>query len=247
MSVDSTYKLLEYINKVAREPIVLDGKPFGVLPPTSIRLNESFFVKDDCKMCGKCCPWETNAWTQEGMNRILKANPEDFLVWGLSFEVVGELETLIREEHHTINGKDVVFYCVPKPKLKEALHVGWPDRDIQPRCRWLFEKDGTYRCQIHPVRSITCGMPHCRFYYSQSTRTTSIGLSQFGRNWKLRCPVEFGIEIDEESIKYRMMWLRRLNAAAQDLGIRTWIPEIEEYMDSRKLKPVVLDNKKKLF
>ena len=50
MSVDSTYKLLEYINKVAREPIVLDGKPFGVLPPTSIRLNESFFVKDDCKM-----------------------------------------------------------------------------------------------------------------------------------------------------------------------------------------------------
>ena len=109
MSVDSTYKLLEYINKVAREPIVLDGKPFGVLPPTSIRLNESFFVKDDCKMCGKCCPWETNAWTQEGMNRILKANPEDFLVWGLSFEVVGELETLIQEEHNTINGKDVVF------------------------------------------------------------------------------------------------------------------------------------------
>ena len=90
-------------------------------------------------------------------------------------------------------------------------------------------------------------MPHCRFYYSQNTRTTSIGLSQFGRNWKLRCPVEFGIEIDEESIESRMMWLRRLDAAAQDLGIRTWIPEIEEYIDSRKFKPVVLDKKKKLF
>lgn len=90
-------------------------------------------------------------------------------------------------------------------------------------------------------------MPHCRFYYSQSTRTTSIGLSQFGRNWKLRCPVEFGIEIDEESIKSRMMWLRRLDAAARDLGVRTWIPEIEEYMASRKLKPVILDNTKKLF
>ena len=44
-----------------------------------------------------------------------------------------------------------------------------------------------------------------------------------------------------------MMWLGRLDAAARDLGIRTWIPEIAEYMDSRKLKPVILDNKKKLF
>lgn len=33
MSIDSTHKLLEYINKVAREPIMLDGQPFGVLPP----------------------------------------------------------------------------------------------------------------------------------------------------------------------------------------------------------------------
>lgn len=44
-----------------------------------------------------------------------------------------------------------------------------------------------------------------------------------------------------------MMWLKRLDAAARDLGIRTWIPEIEEYMASRKLKPVILDNTKKLF
>ncbi|MBQ8145049.1 MAG: AMP-binding protein, partial [Butyricicoccus sp.] len=40
-----------------------------------------------------------------------------------------------------INGKDVTLYWVPKPKTSEALHVEWPDRKEQPRCRWLFEKE----------------------------------------------------------------------------------------------------------
>lgn len=247
MSINSSAKLLEYINKVALEPIVLDGQPFGVLPPTSIVVRESFFWKDDCQMCGKCCPCETNAWTQEGLNRIYMATPDDFNRWGLSCEVLGELESLIEEEHHIVNGVDRIFYSVPKPKDGECLTVEWPDRKAQPRCRWLFRCDDTYRCLIHPVRSVTCGMPHCRFYYHAFTRTTSIGVSQFGRNWALKCPVEFEHRVDEESIQSRMTWLKRLDATANDLGISTWIPQILEYLESGKRKPVVLDKNKKLF
>ena len=55
MSIDSSMKLLDYINKVALEPIVLDGDEFGTPPPVEVRLNDSFFFKDGCQMCGKCC------------------------------------------------------------------------------------------------------------------------------------------------------------------------------------------------
>lgn len=247
MSIDSSIKLIDYINKVAREPIMLDGQMFGVLPPTSVKLCESFFAKDDCKMCGKCCPWETNAWTQEGVDRIRQATPEEFNVYELNYGVLGRLEELIQEEHHTINGKDVVFYSVPKPDKECAMYVSWPDRQVQPRCRWLFEKGGTYRCQIHPVRSITCGMPHCRMLHQVRTRTTFIGLAQYGRNFRLKCPVKFCEGIDEKSIQSRMYWLKRLDAAAHDIGVTTWIPEIVEYVDSGKRIPVVFDKKRKLF
>lgn len=237
MSIDSSMKLLDYINKVALEPIVLDGDEFGTPPPVEVRLNDSFFFKDGCQMCGKCCPCETNAWTREGMCRIQEAKPEDFTKWGLSIEVLGELETLVQREEHDINGKTVVFFSIPKPKKGEYLTVEWPDRAAQPRCRWLFEKDGTYRCLIHPVRSVTCGMPHCRFHFAQATRTTSIGLSQFGRNWALRCPVKFEEYVDEESVQSRILWLKRLNATAEDCGVRTWLPDVIRYLEAGNRRP----------
>ena len=71
MSVESSVKILEYINKVAKDPIVVNGEPFGNPPAQRVVLNDSFFWKDDCIMCGKCCPNETTVWTQEGVNRIL--------------------------------------------------------------------------------------------------------------------------------------------------------------------------------
>lgn len=232
MSIDSSLKLLEYVNKVAKEPIIVDGEPYGHINPVGVKLNDTFFMKDDCQMCGRCCMVETNAWTEEGVRRMKAAVPDDFNKWGLSIEIMGELYTLLEEHVHDINGKKVTFYSVPKIKTKDAMVVSWPDRKPSPRCRWVFEKDGTYRCLIHPVRSVTCGMPHCRFYFSHSTRVTSIGLSQYGRNWALKCPVEFEPHLDEESVKSRMHWLKLLADTADDMGIRTWLPEILHFLES---------------
>lgn len=246
MSIDSGDKLLDYVSKVSKEQVTLaDGRYW--MPPTSVRINESFFLKDDCVMCGKCCPCETNAWTQEGWNRMLAATPEDFTKWGLDYGVLTELGDVLQKRVLQINGKDVTLYWVPKPKMSEALHVEWPDRKEQPRCRWLFEKDGTYRCRIHPVRSVTCGMPHLRMVHNADTHSTTMGLMQFGRNWALRCPVEFGGP-DEESVQVRILWLRRLLATAEDMGVNTWLPEILEYLEGGGRQPRVFnDHKRKLF
>lgn len=244
MSIESSIKLLDYVNKVAKEPITLDGQPFGVLPPVRVVLNDSFFQKDDCTMCGKCCPNETTVWTKEGMNRVLNATPEDFTVWGLDPGIVSDLTDRIVENVLFINSKPVTFYVSDKDKNHEAFHLEWSDRQAQPRCHWLFEKEGTYRCRIHPVRSVTCGMPHCRFFHSTSSRTTTIGLSQFGRNWRLKCPVEFG-PADEESVQTRILWLERLLATAEDCGIDTFLPEILQYLRQGNRSSAVFEAKPK--
>lgn len=244
MSMESSLKILEYIDKVSKEFITLDGQPFGTPPTTKVVLNESFFQKDDCTMCGKCCPNETTVWTSEGMSRILGAAPEDFTVWGLDPNVVSEITGRVFEHTSYINGKPVTFYVSEKDKNSEAFRLEWPDRKEQTRCHWLFEKDGTYRCRIHPVRSVTCGLPHCRFFHNTHTHTTNIGLSQFGRNWALKCPVEFGA-FDEESTQTRILWLERLCATAEDCGIDTFLPEILQYLHQGNRSPAVFEAKPK--
>ena len=247
MSMESSLKLLEYINKVAKEPIILNGQPFGTPPATRVVLNESFFWKDDCTMCGKCCPNETTVWTVEGLRRVLNSTKTDFTKWGLDYTVIQEIESRITENVVDINGREVAFYVSDKDKACDAFRLEWPDRKEQPRCHWLFEKDGTYRCRIHPVRSVTCGMPHCRFFHSVKTRTTTIGVSQFGRNWALKCPVEFG-GVDEASVQTRVLWLERLYATAEDCGINTFLPEILHHLN-RSRAPAVFEAKprNKLF
>lgn len=248
MSVESSMKILEYINKVSKKCIVLNGEPFGTPPVEKVVLNDSFFQKDDCVMCGKCCPNETTVWTAEGLKRIADATPHDFSKWGLNHEVVQEIHARVQEQVVDINGKEVSFFVSGKDKPNEAFRLAWPDRKEQPRCHWLFEKEGTYRCRIHPVRSVTCGMPHCRFFHSAATHTTTIGLSQFGRNWALKCPIEFGA-VDEESVQTRILWLERLYATAEDCGIDTFLPEILEYLHAGNRSSTVFEAKpkKKLF
>lgn len=248
MSVESSMKILEYIDKVSKEFIMLNGQPFGTPPTAKVVLNDSFFQKDDCTMCGKCCPNETTVWTAEGMRRIAQMDPREFTRWDLNPFVINEIERRITEHPVIINGKEVLFFVSEKDKPNDAFKLEWEDRKEQPRCHWLFEKDGTYRCRIHPVRSVTCGLPHCRFFHSTATHTTTIGLSQFGRNWALKCPVEFG-PVDEESTQSRILWLERLNATAEDCGIDTFLPEILEYLHAGNRSSAVFEAKpkKKLF
>lgn len=248
MSVESSLKILDYIDKVSKEFITLNGQPFGTTPTTKVVLNDSFFQKDDCTMCGKCCPNETTVWTAEGMKRIQDITPDDFSRWGLDYGVMFELINRVQQQVVDINGKEVSFFVSDRDKTRQAFHLEWADRKEQPRCHWLFEKDGTYRCRIHPVRSVTCGLPHCRFFHSTAIHTTTIGLSQFGRNWALKCPVEFG-DVDEESVQSRILWLERLNATAEDCGIDTFLPEILEYLHAGNRSSAVFEAKpkKKLF
>ena len=77
-------------------------------------------------------------------------------------------------------------------------------------------------------------------FLNKNTRTSTIGLSQFGRNWALKCPVVFG-DVDEESTLSRIHWLNILNNVSQDLGIDTFLPEILMYLDNGERKSHVFE------
>lgn len=250
--MNSIYKLLDYVAKVSKEKIWIDDEGMEAIysyPVTQVTISDKFFIKDDCSLCGRCCVNENNAFTKSTLMTIKDAKSTDYVRWGLDFSDNAKLMQGIIVKGITINDNDVLVFEYPKDKTTEAQIVSFEGRPNLQRCHWMFlYPDGTYRCRIHPVRSVTCGMPHLRFFHNEKTQHTSLGVSPYGRNWALGCPVTFG-EFDEESTKERIFWLHRLNEAADDLNIKTYLPEILEYLDNggRKAKVFPATGRRRLF
>lgn len=248
MSIESSLKLIEYVSKVAKEPILVNGEPYGNPPPKSVTIKSSFFKKDDCVMCGRCCVNETAAYTAEGMRRVLNCSDDAFAKLGLDEKVVPEFIKGLEEITYDINGKSVKFWIYPKDSKEDANKLYWPDRGCKTRCHWLIEVEGTYRCSIHPIRPITCAIPHMRFMYSTRSHNVSIGTYQYGRNHRLGCPIKFE-GFDEKSVQTKLIWLKRLLIVADDLGVDTFLPEIIRYIESGARIPTTFypETHKKLF
>lgn len=234
--MDSIYKLIDYIAKVSKEPITIDGKVILDKPVTQVTVSDKFFLKDDCTMCGRCCPNENTAYTQSRWRSFTHTLIEEFENLGLNYSDAQMLFAHAEKKLINVNNRDVIFYSHPKDNSKECNRINYEDRPNIERCHWVFEKDGKYLCKIHPVRSITCGMPHLRFFHNKNTGHTSLGVSQFGRNWALGCPVNFE-GIDEASVQTRIFWLKELKQASDDLGIRTYLPEVIDYLESGNRRP----------
>ena len=140
MAIESSLKLLEYLSKVAKEQIIVDGVPFEEAVPESVTLSESFFWKDSCSMCGRCCVNESTVWTQEGINRIvsyLDSTNTDSAAGKVSPEDLSELSNLLEERVVNINGQDRVFYVCPKDKSYSGQWGTFDDRGQRQRCHWL--------------------------------------------------------------------------------------------------------------
>ena len=250
MAIESSLKLIDYIARVSKEPIVVNGKPVQIPVPESVTIHESFFWKDNCVMCGRCCMSETVVWTQEGLNRIMqyieadeqRENNGDLGVVRISPDDMEDLSEMIQEKVVTINGQDKTFYVCPKDKPYEGQWHYFEGKGDRQRCHWMRELDGKFCCGIHPIRSVTCALPHIRFFNVKKTNRTVIRTMQYGRNQKLGCPIEFG-PATEEGMAEKIHWLKVLNDCAYDLGISTWLPEIVEYLEEGNRTPVTFGEK----
>lgn len=233
MSVSNIKKIMQYILPLSKKAITIDDTVFDTARK-SIILSPTFFYVDSCDSCGKCCCISENLLlTQTEYERLMAYTDQDFIDYGLEVENLHNLQNTIVPKKHIINGKEVTIYICPQRKQTMVIDTKDPnkERDV---CYHLFKlKDGVYRCKIHPVRSITCRMPHTRIFHS-SSGSTSIGISQYGRNWALGCQIQFRAPKDEaefDEIKAsKIAQFEYLNQVAEDINCETYIPDIIEYI-----------------
>lgn len=97
-----------------------------------------------------------------------------------------------------VRGKEKTLY---KSKLPYNTYY-FEDRGTLNRCHWdIPVGNNLLGCGIHQVSSLTCKFPHIRFIYNKKTKSTHIGLMQYGRNWALKCPVIFDKTFYPDTVK----------------------------------------------
>ena len=240
MTVDNISKLLQYLAVVSKDTVKVVNKK-GIEETygdkiESICLNKTFFYSDSCFMCGGCCPSESNVYTESEYKAIKDATHKTYEVWGLDYSYNEKLKEGLHVQTVTINNKDIHVYQYNKDE--NIMYLPVRGREIN-RCSWCFEDNQHhYKCRIHPVRSITCIMPHLRFFHKSKSHSTSMGISQFGRNWQLGCKVAFKepeSEKEFDDIKLsRISKLERLNQVGLDMNIETYLPEVINKIDDLK-------------
>lgn len=245
MSVNNLSKIMQYLLPLSKKAITIDDEVFDT-PRKSIILSPTFFDVDGCDSCGKCCCITENLLlTQKEYERLMAYTDQDFIDYGLQVENLHNLQNTIVPTKHIINGKEITVYICPERKQKMIIDTKDPEKEREV-CYHLFKKeDGIYRCKIHPVRSITCRMPHTRVFHS-SSGSTSIGISQYGRNWALGCGVKFRSpankeEFDEQK-STKIAQFEYLKEVSDDLNIETYLPELIDYM-----KKCTFDNYKEML
>lgn len=232
--MDNIRKLLHYISPVCKAPIEVDGKIYDN-QAKRLSFSQSFFLIDDCVCCGTCCMCvpEMVVLTEHEYEKLKNCTDQEFIDYSLPIENLHTFRDTIEVESHIINGKEIKLYKCSQPL--QTIHNPYKNRESKT-CHYLFKNDeGLYRCGIHPVRSITCRVPHVRLFCNNKG-TVSFAVSQYGRNWAVGCPIKFK-ECDTEekfnAIKSdRIALLEYLLRVANDLNCDTYLPEMIQYISN---------------
>lgn len=228
MSVNNVLKTLMYIYPITKDTIEYNGQIWE--PVNEIYLRESLFCKDECLVCGKCCIAEDNLYLPfevDRMHEVLAEKNIDTTVHklnGKGYDNIKELIDSLEPVTVKINGKEFTLY---KSKTEPNIYE-FADRGVLKRCHWdLPTEDGRLGCGIHPVSALTCRMPHVRFFYNHARRSTSIGHSQYGRNWALKCPAKVSkTEFSISTLDTVIANFELLKKYCAYFEINTWCNEI---------------------
>lgn len=232
--MNNILKILSYITPLSKQDIEYNRVTFN--PIGHVYLRRPLFCKDECLVCGKCCITEDNVYLPfevENMHRTLKEhdiNTDIHKVGGdMGYEKIKELVEALEPFKVTINGEEFdMFKCYLPPNTYE-----FPDRGTLQRCHWdVPVGDELLGCSIHTVSSLTCKMPHIRFFHNAKNNTTSISHSQYGRNWAMKCPAQVSkTDFDEGSLDTAIFNFKLLIKYCEYFKIQTWAPEVLECLE----------------
>lgn len=239
MGLNNIDRTIEYIIPFAKGDIEIDGE-IRHEPINSIQLSEDFFNIDSCVMCGYCCLYTKNVYTQSEYDRIMSYDLKDLESYDppLPAKFIEDLRIDLAPSKHTVNGKEVILYT----SAKEPINIFLPKRGQAKgrnvdRCHYMYERPDGYRvCGIHPVRSVTCRIPHLRVNRNRRLGKVYITTTAYGRNWAIGCPVKFpkpqNREQFEASKAEKLEKLENILSIAQEYNVDTWLPQVIEYVKS---------------
>ncbi len=259
MSLDSSALIFKDLSCVAKQTIKVQGKGFTEEYPgrKGVKINDSFFLKDSCDICGRCCVPEENVWTESTIQPFFadaSTHTEDYIVDEIDFPfemkiaLVNEFMESLEEREVIVNGKAKKLYVSVRDKESPIVTFhGTPERKPMKRCRWLNSgEDHTIglhwdKCKIHPYRSVTCRIPHMRIKESGDGKYGILGVQSYGRNWQLGCPAKFEEVIDENDIQSKINTLSILQQYAEDLEIETYLPDVIKYLKEGGRKATIIE------
>lgn len=231
--MDSAHQLVSYLSRVAKQPIEFSNSRATKEIIRGVKLSNRFFVKDDCMVCGKCCSNYNVVYTRSTFEEIMFSTREDFEAENLDYETKFDLIQGIRCKPMEVNGKMINFYSFPKMSRKQTNTFETPKK----KCYFMEKRGDRIVCTIHPIRSITCRIPHLRFIYRKNTEMTVLGVGKYPRNFNIGCPITFKNTLDEASVQGRIKDLKTLLSCAEDIGVDTYLPEIIDYLDKGGREP----------
>ena len=238
MSINNVDKILSYIYPITKQTIRCNGKTYD--PIKHLYLRKSLFCEDECLICGKCCIAEDNIFLPfevENMYDTLRFKDIDtdvHKVNGKGYDNIKELIESLVPTYVTINSSEYKLFKSSLPPNEYTF----ADRGTLKRCHWdLPTEDGRLGCGIHTVSSLTCKMPHIRFFHNSKTMSTSIGHSQYGRNWALKCPAVLSkVEFSEAALDTAIANFMLLNEYCKYFNIETWSDEILTALANVKIR-----------
>jgi len=216
----SIFKLIKYLGVLTKELVfvTVGNKTQQYDPSKKVIISEKFFRSGKCKMCGRSCNVDFSlAFTESDYIRIRDSEDSD-------------------EKSELLVGLDVVTISIQKydslNTFPSYLYV-----NKNKRCDFAvpFNEDGIekWRCSIHKIKPVHCALPLLQIDRYKKDRTRVIK-RQYGRNWAFGCPVEFEPFDYDEFVNWDLYNLKRLKQNADDLGLRTWLPEIVDYLERNK-------------
>lgn len=205
-------KLFEVISRISKNDIdiEIDGKHLHYEKPKKIKISPTFFYADGCECCSRCCGNYGHILTESEYNNVIQ-----------QADKYEELLSFLEPSLISVNGKEITIYK-DAPRLN-GLTIKTA-RSERPACYWSYKEGEKYLCKIHDMRTFTCRMPHMMFRYCANTKTTNIGIYDFGRNWALGCPYILRIG-NLDTLQQNIFKLKYSKQIATDLGLDTYVDE----------------------
>jgi len=258
----SVFKLIKYLGYLTKEPISVEIE--GVVqkydPSDRVMISDKFFRNFECVSCGRCCQgkfslaytssdlWRcdpSNEEVRSSINRVLSTHVgEKVLLLSLGATVAKEISNCfssydllysnLKSIPIQISRKVYTNKQCEKIEILTLFDKMFLYSNEGKRCKFLFEKDGKWLCGVHELNPTHCKLPHIQI--DKTKHSTRLIKRQYGRNWALGCKAKCTAFNYKVFCEWDLACLRRLEANMKDLQLKTWLPEIVEYLERNKEK-----------